>query len=126
MSTLSSFADALATGQIEIIDLTAPLSSETPVIQLPPQFRTDRAVRAGGAQPVRRPRPGLVLEQLPLMGASELETVRFPGTDFAAIAHGYGFEALTVRDMGDLQGVAGWVAGPRSAPLLIDAKVTRR
>jgi hypothetical protein len=27
--------------------------------------------------------------------------------------------------MGHLQGVAGWVAGPRSAPLLVDAKVTR-
>ena len=38
MSTLSSFAEALATGRIEVVDLTAPLSAETPVIQLPPQF----------------------------------------------------------------------------------------
>jgi len=38
MSILSSFAEALATGRIEVIDLTAPLSAETPVIQLPPQF----------------------------------------------------------------------------------------
>jgi kynurenine formamidase len=38
MSILTSFAEALASGRIEVIDLTAPLSAETPVIQLPPQF----------------------------------------------------------------------------------------
>jgi kynurenine formamidase len=38
MSTLESFAEALLTGRIEVVDLTAPLSAETPVIQLPPQF----------------------------------------------------------------------------------------
>src|SRR5215207_9027004 len=38
MSTLDSFAEALVTGRIEVVDLTAPLSAETPVIQLPPQF----------------------------------------------------------------------------------------
>jgi thiamine pyrophosphate-dependent acetolactate synthase large subunit-like protein len=54
-----------------------------------------------------------------------LDTVRFPETDVAAIARGYGCEALTVRDVRDLGGVTEWLAGPRSAPLLIDAKVTR-
>src|SRR5215218_5724124 len=38
MSPLASFAEALVTGRIEVVDLTAPLSAETPVIQLPPQF----------------------------------------------------------------------------------------
>ena len=38
MSILSTFAEAVSTGRIEVIDLTAPLSAETPVIQLPPQF----------------------------------------------------------------------------------------
>jgi kynurenine formamidase len=38
MSILSDLAEALATGRVEVVDLTAPLSSETPVIQLPPQF----------------------------------------------------------------------------------------
>jgi kynurenine formamidase len=38
MSILAGFAEALATGRIEVVDLTAPLSSETPVIQLPPDF----------------------------------------------------------------------------------------
>jgi kynurenine formamidase len=38
MSILSSFAEALTTGRVEVVDLTAPLSAETPVIALPPQF----------------------------------------------------------------------------------------
>jgi thiamine pyrophosphate-dependent acetolactate synthase large subunit-like protein len=55
-----------------------------------------------------------------------LDTVRFPETDFAAIARGHGFEAVSVRHVGDLGGVAHWIAGRRTAPLLVDAKVTRQ
>ena len=54
-----------------------------------------------------------------------LDTVEFPPTDIAAIARGYGFEAVTVRTRTDLKAVADWVAGPRSAPLLIDAQVVK-
>ncbi|MDQ0758426.1 thiamine pyrophosphate-binding protein [Streptomyces canus] len=54
-----------------------------------------------------------------------LDTVEFPPTDIAAVARGYGFEAVTVRTRADLKAVEDWVAGPRSAPLLIDAKVVR-
>jgi acetolactate synthase I/II/III large subunit len=49
--------------------------------------------------------------------------VRFPPTDIAAVARGYGFEAVTVRTVDDLAAVADWVAGERSSPLLVDAKV---
>jgi thiamine pyrophosphate-dependent acetolactate synthase large subunit-like protein len=52
-----------------------------------------------------------------------LETVRFPETDFASIARGYGFDAVTVRGAHDLPAVGDWLAGPRLAPLLVDAKV---
>jgi kynurenine formamidase len=38
MSTLTALADALTGGSIEVVDLTAPLSAETPIIQLPPEF----------------------------------------------------------------------------------------
>ncbi|GAA2634202.1 thiamine pyrophosphate-binding protein [Streptomyces vastus] len=58
-------------------------------------------------------------------GGSPLETVEFPPTDIAAVARGYGFEAVTVRTQADLKAVEDWTAGPRSAPLLIDAKVVR-
>jgi kynurenine formamidase len=37
-SVLSSLTDALADGSVQVVDLTARLSSETPVIQLPPEF----------------------------------------------------------------------------------------
>ncbi|MFE5890092.1 thiamine pyrophosphate-binding protein [Streptomyces sp. NPDC056462] len=52
-----------------------------------------------------------------------LDTVRFPPTDIAAVGRGYGFEAVTVRTRADLKAVVDWVAGPRTAPLLVDAKV---
>jgi thiamine pyrophosphate-dependent acetolactate synthase large subunit-like protein len=54
-----------------------------------------------------------------------LDTVEFPPTDIAAIATGFGFEAITVRAPADLAPVAAWLAGPRRSPLLIDAKITR-
>jgi kynurenine formamidase len=38
MSILGEFAEALTSGRIEVVDLTAPLSDRTPIIALPPQF----------------------------------------------------------------------------------------
>jgi len=52
-----------------------------------------------------------------------LGTVTFPDTDLAAIARGYGFDALTVRAVNDLAEVGNWLNGSRGRPLLIDAKV---
>ncbi len=56
-------------------------------------------------------------------GGHDLSTVRFPETDIAAIARGYGFTGVTVRSTGDLAEVQKWLDGPRETPLLIDAKV---
>ncbi|MEV0803474.1 thiamine pyrophosphate-binding protein [Kribbella sp. NPDC050281] len=56
-------------------------------------------------------------------GGYPLNTVTFPPTDIAAIGRGYGFEAVTVRTAEDLAAVADWLNGPRSAPMLVDAKV---
>ena len=53
-----------------------------------------------------------------------LDTVRFPPTKIARIGRGFGCEAVTVRRRRDLRAVANWLDGPRTAPLLIDAKVT--
>ncbi|MBK1786290.1 thiamine pyrophosphate-binding protein [Prauserella cavernicola] len=53
----------------------------------------------------------------------DLGTVRFPDTDLAAIARGFGCDAVTVRGESDLGAVSGWLAGPRDRPLLIDAKI---
>lgn len=54
----------------------------------------------------------------------ELDTVVFPETDIAAIAAGYGCQALTVRQESDLDPVRAWAEGPRDRPLVIDAKIT--
>ncbi|HET9500509.1 MAG TPA: thiamine pyrophosphate-binding protein [Marmoricola sp.] len=56
-------------------------------------------------------------------GGHDLGTVEFPPTDIARIAAGFGFDSLTVRTVSDLEPVAAWVAGDRSRPLLIDAKI---
>lgn len=54
----------------------------------------------------------------------DLETVCFPETDVAAIGRGFGCAGITVRRAGDLQGVVDWLTGPRTTPLLVDAKIT--
>jgi kynurenine formamidase len=38
MSLLASLVDGLASGRVEVVDLTAPLSRETPILTLPPEF----------------------------------------------------------------------------------------
>lgn len=53
-----------------------------------------------------------------------MSTVTFPDTDIAAVARGFGCEAVTVRSLDDLKPVTDWVTGPRTTPLVIDAKIT--
>lgn len=38
MSVLSGLIEALVSGRVEIVDLTAPLSDQTPILELPPEF----------------------------------------------------------------------------------------
>jgi acetolactate synthase-1/2/3 large subunit len=52
-----------------------------------------------------------------------MDTVRFPDTDFAALARSVGLEAATVRSLADLEVVRDWLARGRPKPLLLDAKV---
>jgi thiamine pyrophosphate-dependent acetolactate synthase large subunit-like protein len=58
-------------------------------------------------------------------GRTENDTgfVTFPDVDIAAIARGYGFTGVTVRQAEDLKAVRDWLSGPRDTPILIDAKV---
>jgi thiamine pyrophosphate-dependent acetolactate synthase large subunit-like protein len=53
-----------------------------------------------------------------------LDTVRFPDVDIAAIGRGFGCEGVTVRSVADLEAVQKWLDGPRSRPLVVDAKIT--
>lgn len=52
-----------------------------------------------------------------------MDTVRFPETDFAAIARSVGLEGATVRGVEDLEAVGDWLDRGRPKPLLIDARV---
>ncbi|HET9781297.1 MAG TPA: thiamine pyrophosphate-binding protein [Candidatus Dormibacteraeota bacterium] len=52
-----------------------------------------------------------------------MDTVRFPDTDFAALARSVGLEAATVRSLGDVEAVRDWLDRGRPKPLLVDAKV---
>jgi acetolactate synthase I/II/III large subunit len=53
-----------------------------------------------------------------------LGTVRFPPADIAAIGRGFGCEGVTVRTVADLAAVRAWLDGPRTRPLVVDAKIT--
>ena len=55
-----------------------------------------------------------------------LDLVRFPDTDLAAIARGFGCEGVTVRTKEDLDRVGEWLATDRRKPLLVDAKVSAK
>ncbi|MET8849212.1 thiamine pyrophosphate-binding protein [Amycolatopsis sp. NPDC004625] len=56
-------------------------------------------------------------------GEADMTTVRFPDTDLAALARGFGCTGVTVRGVSDLSPVQDWLAGPRTEPLVIDAKI---
>jgi acetolactate synthase-1/2/3 large subunit len=53
-----------------------------------------------------------------------LDTVRFPAADIAAIARGFGCDAVTVRSVADFRPVRDWLESPTGRPMVIDAKVT--
>ena len=54
---------------------------------------------------------------------NDLDAVTFPDTDIASIARGFGAEAITVRDLTDLDEVSTWLDSSPSVPLVIDAKI---
>ncbi len=56
-------------------------------------------------------------------GHTDMETVRFPDSDIAAIGRGFGCTGVTVRSVEDLGEVREWLAGARDTPLVIDAKI---
>jgi thiamine pyrophosphate-dependent acetolactate synthase large subunit-like protein len=51
------------------------------------------------------------------------DIVRFPETDFAAIARGYGARGATVRTLEDLEPVKTWVAEGSAGVFVIDGKI---
>jgi len=54
--------------------------------------------------------------------SANLDAVRFPDTDFAALGRAAGAEALTVRSRADLEPLRSWLE-KRARPMLVDAKI---
>ncbi|GAA3611682.1 thiamine pyrophosphate-binding protein [Microlunatus ginsengisoli] len=57
-------------------------------------------------------------------GGDDLSTVTFPDGDLAAIARGFGADAMTVRTRDDLDQLDVWLAVHHDRPLVIDAKIS--
>ncbi len=119
---LESLVGALASGAVHVVDLTQPLHEHTPVLKLP-ELETLARLRlpmlvviyndaAYGAE-VHHFRPH----------GHPVELVRFPDTDFAALASAAGARGVTVRGPDDLAPVEAWLES-RDGPLIVDAKIT--
>ncbi|PQZ86963.1 acetolactate synthase [Arthrobacter sp. MYb227] len=54
---------------------------------------------------------------------TDMSSVEFPDTDFAAIGRGFGAEGITVRSLADIDAVGEWLESDPSTPLVIDAKI---
>jgi kynurenine formamidase len=93
MALLEDLVTALADGRIEVVDLTAPLSEDTPVLALPEQF--------GQTQPFRRSEISRYDERGPAWYWNNLTTGEHTGTHFDAPVHW-----VTGRDGEDVAAVA--------------------
>jgi thiamine pyrophosphate-dependent acetolactate synthase large subunit-like protein len=51
-----------------------------------------------------------------------VSTSVFPDVDFAPIAEGFAFEAVTIRSLDDLEGAKEMLANPQG-PILLDCKI---
>ena len=79
MPVLADLLDALRTGRVEIVDLTAPLHSGTPIIQLPPPF--------ANAAPFALTERSRFDERGPAWYWNDITTSEHTGTHFDAPVH---------------------------------------
>ena len=79
MPVLADLLDALRTGRVEVIDLTAPLHSGTPVIKLPPPF--------ANASPFSLTERSRFDERGPAWYWNDITTSEHTGTHFDAPVH---------------------------------------
>lgn len=93
MSVLVDLASALGSGRIEVVDLTAPLSSDTPILALPEQFGQTEAFQL---REISR-----YDERGPMWYWNNITTGEHTGTHFDAPVHW-----VTGQDREDVAGVA--------------------
>ncbi|GAA5052104.1 kynurenine formamidase [Thermocatellispora tengchongensis] len=92
MSVLRTFVEAVRSGAIEVIDLTAPLSERTPILQLPPPF--------GNTIPFRLEEISRYDDRGPAWYWNDIHTGEHTGTHFDAPIHW-----VTARDGQDVSQV---------------------
>jgi kynurenine formamidase len=79
MPVLADLCDALRTGRVEVVDLTAPLHAATPVLQLPPPF--------ANASPFALTEISRFDDRGPAWYWNDISTSEHTGTHFDAPAH---------------------------------------
>ena len=79
MPVLADLLDALATGRVEVVDLTAPLHSGTPILKLPPPF--------ANASPFTLTEMSRFDERGPAWYWNDISTSEHTGTHFDAPVH---------------------------------------
>ena len=79
MPVLADLVDALRTGRVEVVDLTAPLHSRTPILQLPPPF--------ANASPFALTEISNFDERGPAWYWNDIATSEHTGTHFDAPVH---------------------------------------
>ena len=92
MPVLADLCDALRTGRVEVVDLTAPLHSGTPILQLPPPF--------ANASPFALTEISKFDERGPAWYWNDISTSEHTGTHFDAPNHW-----ITGRDGEDISQV---------------------
>ena len=92
MPVLADLLDALRTGRVEVVDLTAPLHSGTPILQLPPPF--------ANASPFALTEISSFDERGPAWYWNDIPTSEHTGTHFDAPNHW-----ITGRDGDDVSQV---------------------
>jgi kynurenine formamidase len=100
MPVLADLLDALRTGRVEVVDLTAPLHSGTPILKLPPPF--------ANASPFTLTEMSRFDERGPAWYWNDISTSEHTGTHFDAPVHW-----ITGRDGEDVSQVpAASLVGP--------------
>jgi kynurenine formamidase len=92
MGILTALVDGLASGAIDVVDLTAPLSATTPIIQLPPEF--------GQTAPFALEEISNYDDRGPAWYWNNIRTGEHTGTHFDAPNHW-----VTGKDLGDVASV---------------------
>ena len=103
MANLTALANELASGAVQVLDLTSPLHSETPILNLPPEF--------GQTAPFKLELISNYDDKGPAWYWNNFHTGEHTGTHFDAPNHW-----ITGKDLDDVASVPAGRCGPPAWP----------